>query len=174
MTNSLTARLCATLLALGFFVSQALAEEVLPVLQTKTEAYEKVTVVSRTATHVFIQHSRGVATIKLAALDAQALTALGFSTTDAAVVAANASDPATAPAKSANRLSAFTASLSSSLKGMASGLAPGAELPNLSRKTWYGILGGLAATYLFFCYCSMLICKRTANNPGLSVWLPVL
>ena len=174
MSHSLTARLSAILLALGFFASQALADEVLPVLQTKTEAYEKVTVISRTKTHVFIQHSQGVANIKLTALDAQALTALGFSSTDEAVVAANASDPAVAQAKSANRLSEFAASLSNSLKSMAAGLAPNAQLPNLSRPARYGILGGFAATYLFFCYCSMLICNRTANKPGVLVWLPVV
>ena len=88
MSHFLTARFSAILLALGFFVSQALAEDVLPVLQTKTDAYEKVTVISQTKTHVFIQHSRGVANIKLSDLDVPALTALGFTSTDEAVIAA--------------------------------------------------------------------------------------
>src|SRR4051794_23405907 len=111
MTKFLPARLCASLLALGLLVIQALAGEVVPVLPTKTESYANVTVVSRTATHVFVQHSRGVANIKLAALDVQALTALGFRSTDEAVVAAIASNPSAAPAKSTSGFSEFTASL---------------------------------------------------------------
>jgi hypothetical protein len=30
------------------------------------------------------------------------------------------------------------------------------------------------AVYLFFCYCAMLICKKTGHAPGVLVWLPVL
>lgn len=175
MSYFVTARLSAILLALGFFASQTLAEGVLAVLQTKTEAYEKVTVVSKTKTHVFVQHSRGVANIKLSDLDVQALTALGFRSTDEAVIAAAGGDPATAAAlTTTNRFSAFAASFSGMLANFKDGFAPQAKLPELSPKAVYGILGGFAAAYLFFCYCSMLICKRTANKPGLWVWLPVL
>jgi len=175
MANILIARLSAILVALGLFAGQALAGEVLPLLQTKTDAYEKVTVISQTKTHIFIQHSRGVANVKLTDLDVPALTALGYKSTDDAVIAAAGGDPAVAAAMiTTNRLSAFATSFSSSMKGIVDGLAPGEQLPKLSRGAIYGILGGFAATYLFFCYCSMLICKRTANKPGLLVWLPLL
>ena len=169
------ARLGATLLALGLFVLQALADDVLPVLQTKTDSYANVTVVSHTATHVFVQHSRGVANIKLSDLDLTALTALGFSNKDEAVLAAAGGDPAAATARSStNRLAALTGSVTGALADFKADFAPSAALPNLSPKVLYGILGAMAAAYLFFCYCSMLICKRTANKPGVWVWLPVL
>lgn len=174
MTNSLIARLCASLLVLGLFTSQGLAEEVLPVLQTKTESYEKVTVISRTATHVFVQHSRGVANIKLSQLDVKALAALGFSNTEQAnIVAANGGNPAVVANSSPSRLSAFVASLSGTVANFKDGFAPQTKLPNLSRRAMYGVLGGFAAAYLFFCYCSMQICKRTGNDPGVWIWVPV-
>jgi len=148
---------------------------VLPVLQTKTESYEKVTVISRTATHVFVQHSRGVANIKLSQLDAKALAALGFSNTEqATIAAANGGNPAVVAATSStNRLSAFAASLSGMVANFKDGFAPQAKLPNLSQRALYGVLGGIAVAYLFFCYCSMQICKRTGNEPGVWIWVPV-
>lgn len=176
MKNSLVARLCATLVVLGLFVCQAVAEEVLPVLQTKTDSYANVTVISRTGTHVFVKHSRGVANIKLSDLDVGALTTLGFSSSEqAAIVGVSSEDAAGAVAdSSANRLSALAASVSGMVSSFREGIAPHAQLPDLSRGAVYGILGGAALAYLFFCYCSMLICKRTANKPGISVWLPVV
>lgn len=175
MTNSLIARLCASLLVLGLFVSQGLAEDVLPVLQTKTESYEKVTVISRTSTHVFVQHSRGVANIKLSQLDVKTLSALGFSTSEqSAIVVANGGDPAVVAANSStNRFTAFAASLSGMVANFKDGFAPGAKLPNLSQRAIYGVLGGIAVAYLFFCYCSMQICKRTGNEPGVWIWVPL-
>src|SRR5690349_6283617 len=65
MTNLLTVRLCASLLALVVFVAPSLAGDVLPVLKTRTETFANVTLINRTATHAFVQHSRGVANIKL-------------------------------------------------------------------------------------------------------------
>lgn len=181
MTNFLTARLCASLLALGLLVVRTPAAEVVPVLQTKTDTYENVTVISRTATHVFVQHAGGVANIKLSALNAQALTALGYRSTDGAIQLAGATNSAEAPtamtANSTNRFAAFTAALSASLKNLKTRLAPGAQIPNLksiNQTVALAVLGGFALVYLFFCYCSMLICKKTANEPGLLIWLPVL
>ena len=150
MKYLLPARLCASLLALGFFVLQALGEDVLPVLQTKTDSYANVTVVSRTATHVFVQHSRGVANIKLSDLDVTALTALGFSNKDEAVIAAAGGDPKSDAAKSStNRFAAFSASASGALADFKANFAPSIKLPDLSTKVLYGILGAMTAAYLF-------------------------
>lgn len=170
MTNFLTVHLCASLLALGLFVTPAPAAEVLPVLQTRTEAYQNVTVISRTATHVFVKHSRGVANIKLTALDAPTLTALGFRNTDEAVVLANASDSAAAAANSPSRFAGLTDSLNN-LKG---GFASGTPMPQISQTVLWAILGGFVLAYFFFCYCASLIVKKTGNEPGLLIWLPVL
>lgn len=178
MTNFLTARLCASLLSLAFFAVLAMADEVVPVLQTKTDNFANVTLVSRTATHVFVQHSRGVANIKLADLDATALNSLGISTAEAG--RANGSTKAglggatVAGGNSTNRLAAFTASLAASVKDLQSRLAPGAKLPRLNQTAVLTLLIGMVLAYLFFCYCASLIVKKTGNEPGILIWLPVL
>jgi hypothetical protein len=43
-------------------------------------------------------------------------------------------------------------------------------------KPWMvaAFLGFVLFCYWFFCYCAMLICKKTGNEPGVMVWLPVL
>src|SRR2546426_6622253 len=124
MKNFLTVRLCASLLALGIFAVHTFAAEVVPVLQTKTETYQNVTVISRTATHVFVQHSRGVANIKIAELDAQTLKALGYRSGDEAVVLASAANSANASGaatgSSTNRFAALSASVSGSLNDLKS------------------------------------------------------
>jgi hypothetical protein len=37
-----------------------------------------------------------------------------------------------------------------------------------------GALAVLGLLYLFFCYCSMLICKKTGQEPGVLVWIPII
>lgn len=181
MKNFLTARLCASLLALGIFAVHALATEVVPVLQTKTETYQNVTVISRTVTHVFVQHSRGVANIKVAELNAQTLTALGYGRNDEAVRVVNAANPSDATGaateNSTNRLAVISASLSGALGKLKTRLGPDAQVPdfkNINRNVVLAVLGGIVLAYFFFCYCSMLICKKTGNEPGILIWLPVL
>ena len=76
MTTAGTLRLCATLLALCVFSIHALALEAIPVLKSKTEDYANVTLLSQTPTHVFIQHSRGTASLKRSNVDESALAQL--------------------------------------------------------------------------------------------------
>jgi len=173
MTNFLPLRLWASLLALGVFVAHALAAVVLPVLQTKTDTYANVTVISKTPTHIFIQHSRGVANIKLSALDAQALTALGYRSTDEAVVQANANNPAIAAAAASNSPSRF-AGLTDSLHNLKGRFAPGVHTPQFGQTMGLVILGGVILAYFFFCYCASLIVNKTGNEPGWLIWVPVL
>jgi hypothetical protein len=35
-------------------------------------------------------------------------------------------------------------------------------------------LGIVGLCYLFFCYCSMMICRKAHTSPGILVWVPVL
>jgi hypothetical protein len=44
----------------------------------------------------------------------------------------------------------------------------------VDRRFITGALTGLGLFYLFFCYCSMLICKKVGQQPGILVWLPVI
>ena len=88
MKTTSSIRLCHCLVAfLVFFSFLALAEPV-ALLHTKTESYQNVTIISRTATHAFVQHSKGVASIKLTELDAEGLSALGINGAESAVALA--------------------------------------------------------------------------------------
>ena len=175
MTNLLTVRLCASLLALALFGLPTRAADVVTVLQTKTDSFANVTLVSRTATHVFVQHSRGMATLKLADLDATALNSLGITTGNGAVAGlAQSGSGATVTGNSTSRFAAFTASLASSLGNFQSRLAPGANVPRLNNTAVLVLLGAMLLAYLFFCHCAGLICKKTGNEPGWLIWLPVL
>lgn len=179
MTNLLTVRLCASLLALVVFVAPSLAGDVLPVLKTRTETFANVTLINRTATHAFVQHSRGVANVKLVDLDAATLSALGIRSGNGATVSVQgASEPAVAlggsEAGSARRFSGFSTAISTSLTKFFGRLAPDTQASQLPRNLLLAVLGGVAIVFLFFSYCAMLICKKTGQEPGFLIWLPVL
>jgi hypothetical protein len=54
---------------------------------------------------------------------------------------------------------------------MQSGVPP---LPQFPTAVIAGVLGALLACHLFFCYCCKLIVRKTANEAGFLIWLPVL
>ncbi len=171
MTNLLPVRLAASLLVLAFSAASLLAAEVLPVVRTKTETYANVTLISQTPTHAFVQHSRGVANIKLAELDAATLGSLGIraaSVVADGAIAIRAGDSASArQSRSGEQFAKMTGAISGAI-----GKYSGRSLP--PKGFVLVMLGAFAFTYLFFCYCAMLICRKAGTEPGLLVWLPVL
>jgi hypothetical protein len=36
------------------------------------------------------------------------------------------------------------------------------------------IAGGIVVVFVIFCACSLLLCRKTGNEPGLLIWIPVL
>src|SRR5206468_9109059 len=43
----------------------------------------------------------------------------------------------------------------------------------LDQSSLRSALACLATLYLFFCYSSMLLCKKTGKEPGILVWIPI-
>src|SRR6516162_8009402 len=83
MNNLVKTILWAGLLVLAGFTCMARPEDdgngaVVPVIQTKTDTYKNVTLVSHTSTHLFIRHSRGVATLKSTDVGLDALRSWGL------------------------------------------------------------------------------------------------
>ena len=125
------------------------------------ETYSNVVVFSKSATHVSISHSRGMANIKAESLDTTTQRKLGFL-------------PAEEPA---------TVTKFPTLTGIAED-ARFLELQERYRKNvedfmaqldptmGYKILALLGILYLFHCYCCWQICRKTSNRAGLLVWLP--
>jgi hypothetical protein len=171
MIASKTACWLTKLLVFMLTAATALAEGAVEVLRTKTDTYQNVTLVSRTKTHVFVNHSRGMATLKIADLSDEALIGLGL--LDAPVVAETAVRP-DAPTDLATAMAPIEEiahSLPASMNGK--GLAE-LKLPANLKVILLICLGVMVLFHLFFSYCAMLICKKAGTEPGIMVWLPVL
>ena len=139
--------------------------DALPVLHTKTDNYKNVTLISRTPTHVFVQHSRGVATLKLADLSADEVKGLGITITNLASGAPNGTAGSGAGPSNPGAVSGWAKDFKLRLGEAAGqvGLGMGARLA----------LGILVVAFLFFSYTSMLICRKAGMEPGALVWVPV-
>lgn len=125
------------------------------------ETYSNVVVFSKSATHVSISHSRGMANIKAKSLDTATQRRLGFlpaedpaATTPLPVLGGRIDDP---------RFRELQERYQKNFDDFVGQLNPA---------TLYQILALLAILYLFFCYCCWQICRKTSNRAGLLVWLP--
>jgi len=161
------------LLVLALFTLSALAvttDGVVPLVQTKSDTYKNVTLVSRTSTHVFVQHSRGMATLKLADLNNETLHGLGIMS-EQELAAANAPQKVQSNSTAMAALGSVVDALPESVK---SKMPSESSLPPIDQKVMMMALGVLAFLYLFFSYCAMLICKKAGTEPGLLVWIPIV
>jgi len=151
--------LCA--LTITMVVSAADTDVKLETITADGETYSNAVVFSKSATHVSISHSRGMANIKVESLDTTTQRKLGFLA---------AEEPATV-----TKFPALT------------GIAEDARLQELQERyrrnvedfmaqldptMGYKILALLGILYLFYCYCCWQICRKTSNRAGLFVWLP--
>ena len=177
MIASRTSFWCARLLAFALLVTTALADEAVPVIQTKTDTYKDVTLISRTKTHVFVKHSRGVATLKTAELPQEILVGLGVLTPEAVEQANVKSSGSSNLAKALAPIGEMAQSLPASLNGKsAAGLKVPADfkLPADAKTIIMVAVGIMVLFHLFFSYCAMLICRKAGTEPGIMVWLPIL
>ncbi len=149
----------------------------LPVLETGGGVYSNVTVMSKSASHVFIKHSRGFSTLKLNELNRQTLVELGCAPPE---------KPAPPPPP---------------LQQQFSKLKLRFNLNNFNRNDWTarvrqsdgqvfveihgqslaldanfvrGLLWSMGCAYALFCYCSMLICRKAGTKGALWCWIPVI
>jgi hypothetical protein len=181
MVTSLRSRfgLCASFLALLLFSLVATAD-VVPVLHTKAADYQNVTLVSHTPTHLFIQHSRGVATIKIDELDDQALTSLGLSRSKDGAVTALAKSAGEEPHDREALIAEQRRAVLSSFVDMFKRLFQDAWRVISPRDATIfglfiaGILAVLLFFYLFYSYCVRLICLKAGYRPGIIAWLPIV
>ena len=147
-------------------------EESFAVLQIGPQTYQNVTVTSKAKEYIFITHSAGMGNIKVSDLSAEVRDKLGY----APVV-----DPAAASSKSGSK--AVSAWAKSTLAKMETTRwkqfgetlrGQGAAKMTLASANVVPLVIALGLSYLLFCYCSMLICQKTGNEPGVLVWVPIL
>jgi hypothetical protein len=125
------------------------------------ETYSNVVVFSKSATHISVSHSRGMANIKANSLDIPTQRKLGFLPAEEPVTTAKL--PMLGGAADEARLRELQARYQKNVEEFIQQLDP-----NMG----YQLLALIGILYLFFCYCCWQICRKTSNRAGLLVWLP--
>ena len=149
-------------------ISLAAAEESFDLLHIGTRSYTNVTVTTKTKTQIFILHSTGMHTIKVADLSPELLAKLGYG-----------SEPEQKTAKGFASLSMMGkgAKLKVNLPQLkqfrGKGPAHFAAI-NWSTDSLLTVCSIVVVVYLFFCFCAMLICQKAGHPPGVLIWIPIL
>jgi hypothetical protein len=137
------------------------------VLQTKTAVYSNVTVTSKSADYIMIQHANGLASLRVVDLPAHALQTMGFaapkSSTDG-ILGVKARTRAIVEAIPAQQIEQAWS------KHAPAGVPP----LKININILFVVLSIIVVAYLFFCYCGSLICKKAGKPAGVLIWLPVL
>ena len=155
----------AILAGLTLLAAQPLAaQDTIATLQIGSQTYSNVTIESRTPSHVYIKHANGYATIRVKGLEPDIQQQLGYEVV-----------PPKQPLLSRKML-AEKIKIDPEVREAEEKLVQEVQerIRTLDPNLRTGILAGAAVGYLFFCFCCMLICKKTSNEPGILVWLPVL
>lgn len=159
---------CAALL-LVILVASA-ADQKFDLLRSGTTVYTNVTVTSKTATDVYIVHSRGMCNLKVAELPHATLVQLGY-TSDPVQTEPDANASTKELGQSSSQTAAATVSHAAKWRKYLPAHVPMVRLP---RAVAIAILGGFALFYLFICHCLRLICVKTGNEPGILIWFPIV
>ena len=150
------------------------AEEMFNELQVGTQTYKNVTVTTKSKGYVFILHSAGMTNIRVNDLPEDVRLKLGYNET---AQKPKTNNP-TAWAKQT-----FSKLETPEVKGMEEKLATawhqrlpaaGVNLPPLTTRLIAIVTGVVLLCWFLFCYCCMLICQKTGNNPGLLIFVPFL
>jgi hypothetical protein len=170
-------RFCAVVLAFVALASVAQAEGVVSLINTRTETYKNVTLVSHNATHVFVQHARGMATLKLDDLDKDALIDLGVIADDRV----KEGDSSTADQEAEGGLAESEGEQAGGDAAYVNKLSPEAQerLKSVSTMVksftivlWVGVMLFCLCLFLFYCFCVKLICEKSGVKTSWLVWIP--
>lgn len=149
-------------------------EQSLAVLQVGTETYRNVTVTTKAPDYIFIVHSGGLASIKVARLSPEVLVQLGYA---APPPPKNYSSNTVAWAKQ-TLAKAESPKLKQVEEKWATRWHETAEgkrlhLPPLTAKLILLLSAGFLLAHLLFSYCCQLICEKANHKPGVWAWVPI-
>jgi hypothetical protein len=152
-------------------------EDTFGVLQIGTRMYTNVTVTTKAKNYIFILHAAGMTSIKTADLPPELLQKLGYASASASKGATNV-----AAVWAKKELAKIDAP---HIKDMRKQLEQKWCGPSVAKLTALGLIGskpnrtalGIALSlclllHLFYCYCCMLICRKTGKPAGILIWLP--
>jgi len=162
--------------------AEAAAEESFDVLQIGTHSYSNVTVTTKAKTYIFIMHSAGMETIKLADLPEEVQEKLGYIASKPKPKPALTSSATVWAKERLAKLDVPQAQVQWNEWMMK--LTGGRSLEDLKKEGQsllanrrgfvLSVLAGGLGFYLLFCNFCRLICQKTGKEAGGLVWLPVL
>ena len=141
------------------------SNDAITLLQTSKARYMNVIVTDKDETNIYIRHDGGVANIKIGDLPPDVQQSLGYATLEEGV-SSKASHILHRVGKSAS----FKMTLS---PGGATVKVDDLEI-KLTSADIIGIAVGTSVAYVIFCCCSLLLCRKSGNEPGLLIWIPIL
>jgi len=135
-------------------------------LKTRTATYTNVTVARKDGTNIYIRHAGGVANVKLEELAPDVQRSLGY-----AAAPSHKLEPGGGSEAPRIQLAVrepgpfFEVEFNKGVYLMAG---------NREIHLNYWMLACIAGGYVLFCCCSFLLCKKTGNEPGILIWIPLL
>jgi hypothetical protein len=143
------------------------SQETFDSLTIGTTTLSNVTIVTRTATHISIQHAQGFASVKMIDLSPESQTKLGYT-------------PPPPPKSLRDYTKDWTQAAQTWLADprlvhtVEKDVRPEIEriIVEEDRVMLYSIMGGVVCIYVLFCLATIKICKKTTVRPGLWAWLP--
>ncbi len=165
----------AGILAVAAWLSFAMTagaaiEQKFDVLQIGTRTYTNVTVTTKAKNYIFLMHATGLVNVKLSELSPDLRKELGYPETPEKPKSAS-SVLAAATAKLPRLDIAKIQKIEQAI--LSSPTAAGAQAV-INPTRLYLLVGLLVVGYLIFCYCTMLICQKTGNDPGALAWVPFI
>lgn len=152
------------------------SEQTFATLQVGSRLYTNVTVTTKAKNYIFILHSTGMENIKVAELSDDIRNELGY--VPEVPKGQNASQKASNWAKEKvadAHIGEVKARELRDPKMWKEQSAVALEKARaLDHKLCGAILGGALLIFMFFSFCSMLICRKAGTEPGMLIWIPVL
>jgi hypothetical protein len=157
---------------------QARNEETYPVLRTKTVTYTNVTVTTKDKSYIFILHSGGMNSIRIVDLPNDVQEQLGYAVAPDPNLAKTNKFNFSSLKEGTNGIAVFArglSGLSEKIKPLEADWQARIAQGNvqIDPRMMYMGLGILLVSYLFFCYCSHLICLKAAGSSSILVWVPI-
>src|SRR5262245_8423719 len=160
--------LLACLISLG--TARAGIEQRFDVLEIGTHMYRNVTITTKTKKYIFIMHSAGMSNIKVSDLSRELKDKLGYTAMEAAEAAKATNNSLSSWAKTTLQKMETPA-----IKQLEANFVPsGVGKIDLRSPAVLIAVSIAGLIYLLFCYCGMLICRKTETEPGPLIWVPVL
>lgn len=156
-------------------LASAANEQTFDSLQIGTHEYRNVTVTTKSKDYVFILHSAGMTNIKVSELPAEVREKLGYANPETANVRTNAASvwaKQTFAKLQTPQVKGVEQEVLAKWQTQADELRK--NLPPITSQELVIAGAVVAALYLFWCYCAMLICQKAGQAPGVLVWLPLL